>query len=96
MRAITAQIKEAFENQKPRKIGNTATDGQTVWLHGNAIVRRDSDGTVLATLAGWNTPTTRERVNGITGLGFHQLNWGACIDSVPVSETEWFPVTLNN
>ena len=90
MRKVTEQIKQAFEQGKSKKVGNTETDGQTVWLHGNAIVKRDMSGLVFATLAGWNTPTTRERVNGITGMGFHQINFCACLDGQPVDDNAWF------
>tara|TARA_B110000495_G_C22650869_1_gene385839 strand:- start:214 stop:546 length:333 start_codon:yes stop_codon:yes gene_type:complete len=90
MRQVTQQIKQAFEQGTSLKVGNTRTDGQTVWLHGNAIVKRDISGLVFATLAGWNTPTTRERVNGITGMGFHQVNFCACLDGEPVNELDWF------
>lgn len=92
MRKVTKQIKEAFDNQKARKVGNTHTDGKTVWLHGNAIVKRDENGNVFATLAGWNTPTTRERVNGITGMGFHQHKHEPCLNGKPINSTDWFAV----
>ena len=59
MRKVTEQIKEAFERRQSKKVGNTRTDGMTVWLHGNPIVKRDADGLVRWSLAGWNTPTTR-------------------------------------
>ncbi|MBQ45637.1 MAG: hypothetical protein CMK37_08280 [Porticoccaceae bacterium] len=90
MRKVTQQIKEAFEQRKAKTIGNTRTDGESVWLHGNEIVRRDVSGLVFATLAGWNTPTTRERVNGITGLGFHQVNFEACLNGQPIDSSAWF------
>ena len=93
MRQVTEQIKRAFENGQPLKVGNTRTDGASVFLHGNEIVRRDASGLVFATLAGWNTPTTRERVNGITGMGFHQVGFVACIDGEPVCEDAWFVKT---
>ena len=83
MRTVTAQIKKAFDNGNAKKIGNTETDGDNVWLHGNKIIERRSDG-VYATLAGWNTPTTRERINGITGAGFHQLKGAACLNGTPL------------
>ena len=68
MRKVTQQIKEAFDAQKPRAVGNTMTDGQAVFLHGNKIIERRKYG-VYFTLAGWNTPTTRERINGILFAG---------------------------
>jgi hypothetical protein len=93
MRKVTERIKKAFENGKSLKIGNTRTDGESVFLHGNEIVRRDFSGLIFATLAGWNTPTTRERVNGITGIGFHQVGFNPCLDGQPISSTDWFVKT---
>ena len=90
MRKVTKQIKEAFEQGKVRKIGNTSTDGTSVFLHGNEIVRRDASGLVFATLAGWNTHTTRQPLNGITGMGFHQVGFVACLDNEPICEDDWF------
>jgi len=93
MRKVTEQIKQAFEQGTSRKVGNTETDGQTVWLHGNAIVKRDPSGLILATLAGWNTPTTRERVNGITGLGIHQSNFVPMLNGSEIDSFDWIAVT---
>jgi hypothetical protein len=89
MRKITSQIRQAFRNHEKKTIGNTRTDGQTVWLHNNAIVRRMPDGSVQASLAGWNTPTTRERVNGISGAGFYQKNFAAMLGSEEVDCNAW-------
>ncbi len=91
MRKVTRQIGTAFHNRTPKTVGNTTTDGETVFLHGNAIVKREG-GKVFATLAGWNTPTTRERVNGITGAGFHQKNFVAMRNDEPVDEFAWYEV----
>ena len=94
MRKVTEQIKKAFEQGESLKVGNTRTDGTSVFLHGNEIIRRDISGIVFATLAGWNTPTTRERVNGITGMSFHQVGFEACLDGQPISSTDWFVKTV--
>lgn len=64
MRKVTQKIADAFHNQQKLTVSNTTTDGQNVWLHGNKIIERRRDG-IWFTLAGWNTPTTRERVSGI-------------------------------
>ena len=79
MRKETAKIAAAFKAGKPAKAARTHTDGQSVWLHGNLIAQRRDDGFVMMTLAGWNSPTTRERLNGIAqvlGLSvrFYQKN----------------------
>jgi len=89
MRKVTQQIKEAFEQGKSLKVGNTRTNGTSVFLHGNEIVKRDPSGLVMATLAGWNTPTTRERVNGITGLGIHQKNFSPMLNGSEIDAFDW-------
>ena len=71
MRKVTKQIIAAWANHKALTIGNTHTDGQTIYLHGNAIAWRTSADRFATTLAGWNTVTTRERLNGI--LSFYGI-----------------------
>jgi len=93
MRKVTQQIKKAFEQGTSLKIGNTRTNGTSVFLHGNEIVKRDPSGLVMATLAGWNTPTTRERVNGITGLGIHQSNFVPMLNNQEIDSFDWISVT---
>ena len=93
MRKVTQQIKAAFEQGKSLKVGNTKTDGNSVWLHGNRIVMRQEDGRVWATLAGWNTPTTRERVNGITGIGFYQKDFEPMLKGEEIDPGAWFVVS---
>lgn len=64
-RMVTDAIAQAFLEGKKRRVANTSTDGQTIWLHNNAIARKSGDGSVEITLAGWPTATTRERLNGL-------------------------------
>ena len=90
MRKVTKQIKQAFEQGKSLKVGNTKTDGQTVWLHGNAIVKRDFDGLVRWSLAGWNSSTTRERVNGIANAGVHQVAFEPILNGQVINTSDWF------
>lgn len=91
MRKVTETIKRAFESKKAVTCGNTYTDGKAVYLHGNKIIERRANG-IFATLAGWNTPTTRERVNGITGAGFHQKNFEPLLNGEPVDANAWYKV----
>ncbi len=68
MRKITQQIANAFAQGNEMTLGNTATvhgeNGIAVKLHGNTIALKNDSGLYM-TLAGWNTTTTRERLNGI-------------------------------
>ena len=65
MRKEPAMIARALKAGKPAKAARTETDGRSVWLHGNKIAEVRKDGYVMLSLCGWNTPTTRERLNGI-------------------------------
>jgi len=73
MRKLTAEIKDAFEEGRKLTKSNTFTDGEAVWLHGNKIVKQVLGG-VKVSLAGWNTVTTRERINAFVPpyMGFVQ------------------------
>lgn len=70
MRQITRKIAEAFHNRQALKIDNTHTDGTSLWLLGNMIAQWGLRGLYIST-AGYNTPTTRERLNGLLGVGIN-------------------------
>lgn len=91
MNKITSEIAIAFNDGNYKSVGNTFTDGNSVYLHGNKIVERREDG-IYATLAGWNTSVTRERVNGITGAGFHQVNNEAYLNDEPCDSHAWYRI----
>lgn len=71
MRKITNEAIDAFIKGKPFKKRNTEVrkeeDAVILLLFNNEIAKIDSDGTWV-TDAGWNTNTTRERLNGIPGV----------------------------
>ena len=72
MKNVTKAVVAAFVAGKPRAIGSTTTDGTVLLLHGNRIAWKNPNGAIKATLAGWGTATTRERLNGLCvelGLG---------------------------
>jgi len=81
-----------------KSVGNTVTDGEVVLLHGNRIIERREDGSIWATLAGWPTPTTRERL-GIVG-DFYQSKQKQYYNGSQISDTEWVqvapPELINN
>jgi hypothetical protein len=93
MRKVTKQIKEAFEAGKYKTIGNTSSDSLGVTLHGNRIISRKKDGSILWTLSGWNTPTTRERLNGILGLGLCCKSFVCHLGSQEIDEMGWYTIS---
>ena len=82
MRKVTQQAVEAFESGRSFKSGNTQVrvlaqngGGSLVLLelHGNAIARHESwNGRTFITSAGWETRTTKERLNGLDGVSIFQ------------------------
>ena len=72
MRKISKLVGEAFATGKAfsRSSLNTHTDGMTVWLHFNPIIRYTDASKIHVeiSLAGWDTPTTRARISDIMSL----------------------------
>jgi hypothetical protein len=105
-RKIEDQMIAAIRAGKTFKSGNTEvrqpSDGATeVLLHGNSIIRYVPTQGWHWTLAGWNTATTRSRINAAV----RGLNWdiGVCQKAgaphavklgqvVPVADDEWVRV----
>ena len=70
MRKITEEAVRAFWNGKNLRKGNTevvsSNYGSQMFLHGNEIANLDKRFNVLLIdNCGWETPTTKERLNGI-------------------------------
>ena len=76
MRQITQKIVHAFNGRYALKIDNSRTDGHTLWLFDNRIAEWRSDGLWISN-AGWNSKTTKERLNGLSGVRIQQVrgNW---------------------
>lgn len=78
MRKITINAVSAFENFKEFKEGNTRvlvdsdSGFATMYLHGHAIAQHQPNGIKSVTHAGWPTMTTKERLNGISGVDVYQ------------------------
>lgn len=59
-------------------------------LHGNCIARRDpSTGKIEITTAGWNTVTTRARLNGLPGVRVHQHKFELYLAKLPAIAEPW-------
>lgn len=62
-RKESGRVVDAFLARKSIKGKRTHTDGKALYLHGNKIAWHGDDDSVHATMAGWGTVTTRERLN---------------------------------
>jgi len=74
MKRSLLRVGDAWVRMQPARDGNGRTDGRTVWLFGNPILRwipaqtwTDTRMPILS-LAGWDTATTRGWINGILRL----------------------------
>lgn len=78
MRSITEKAIQAFNNNVKFNSSNTSVrieDGKTnLYLHNNLIATK-SNGVLEITNAGWQTNTTKERLNGLPGVSISQKNW---------------------
>jgi hypothetical protein len=94
MRQITSKIAEAFHNRQALKIYNTMTDGTILWLNGNKIAQWEQDG-IWITTAGFNTQTTRERLNGLFGVGVNTSRGQLLLNGHPW-DGGWVNVNYHN
>lgn len=96
MRKVTSQIRDAWLAGRSKTVGNTTTDGSSVYLHGNEVIRLNGGGnSVQARLAGWNTPTTRERLKMVSENGsgrFTQRDFEPLLDGKPICDRTWYDV----
>ena len=97
-RAITEEACKAFESGYEFKKSNTEVDGNCegawyMWLHGKAIAQRDR-GKLYVRTAGWRTSTTKERLNGLSGVSVYQKNHEWYLNNeLWVNDSEWTEVS---
>jgi hypothetical protein len=61
-RKVSKEIAMAFLNGEKKKIANSSTDGNNLYLHGNKIAKIEG-GKLFVSTAGWGTPVTKDRLN---------------------------------
>lgn len=90
MRKVTSQAVAAFLASRTFKSANTTVElhGNVVSLrlHGNVIARGligNVENTLEISAAGWNSATTKDRLNGLPGVRIHQRNWQWFLNGVP-------------
>ena len=110
MRKISKLAARAFIEGRSFRMDNTEVvvhatilgKRKELRLHGNVIARQTSDQPLKITLAGWPTPTTRERLNTLlTETGKREGVWqhnhdqyyGTHEANRAISSTEWITVT---
>jgi hypothetical protein len=79
MRKITSDAVRAFRTKQPFKRGNTQVkvfdNSVGLFLHGNMIAEYASDGGLYINDGGWQSNTTKERLNGLPNVFVYQRNF---------------------
>ena len=91
-RQITFEACQAFESGRKFCKSNTlvTSDGK-MYLFGNKIAEY-VDGKLRVSLCGWNSNTTRERLNGLTGVSVCTRNYQPYLNGEPISSYATYEV----
>ena len=87
MRKITKESINAFYNRKPFKKSNMVVEngeGKTyLKLFGNVIATLDEVNELFITTAGWNSVTTRDRLNGLNEVRLGTKKGQLYLNNIP-------------
>jgi hypothetical protein len=76
---ITREAVKAFFVRENFRKGNTRVEvtdeGTKMFLHNNLIAKIDKNRVLSITNAGWQSNTTKERLNGLPGVRISQKNF---------------------
>ena len=79
MRKITADAIRAFRYRQTFKRGNTEVkvfdNSVALFLHGNIIAEYAADGGLYIRDGGWQSNTTKERLNGLPNVHIYQKDF---------------------
>ena len=78
---VSTTIADAWFRGEAKRLSNTETDGETIWLFGNAIAWWTGPDRFTITTAGYPTVTTKERLNALPGVQVHQHKGELYLDS---------------
>ena len=87
MRKITKESIKAFYNREPFKKSNMIVEnkeGKTyLKLFDNVIAKLDEFNELFITTADWNTRTTRDRLNGLSGVRLGTKKGQLYLNNIP-------------
>jgi len=93
MRKVTKEAINALFAGKSYSNDNTSVENGTVRLHNSSIIEIRHDGLYITT-AGWNTPTTKERLNGLNGVHINTVKHQLMLNGV-AWDGKWTKVNVN-
>lgn len=94
MRKVSREVISAFLAGKPKRNGNTTTDGKVLRLYGNTIADKSIAGSIYIYDGGVRSATTKERLNALLQLMKYE-NYKMMADCIFQKDYEWL-VRYNN
>jgi hypothetical protein len=92
MSKTAEKIHKAWQEGKTLKVNNTKTDGVSIYLFGNEIVKRQNRMIYIRT-AGYPTKTTKDRLNSLDNVHVYSKNGVVYLNGKVWSEHEnWIKV----
>ena len=82
MRVVTRRAIDALMEGRDMTLDNTKVRGDTLFLHDNPIIQVREDGVYIST-SGWNTVTTRDRLNGLPKVRVYSHKRQLHLNGVP-------------
>ena len=90
-RQIDFLAAQAFYSGRSWHLSTTRVAAGEMYLHGHKIARL-VDGVLYICLCGWNTLTTRARLNALDGVNLKQIKGKPYLNGEEISATEWVRV----
>lgn len=88
MRKVSREVISAFLAGKSKKVGNTYSSGNCLYLHGNQIAS-NTNGAIRIFDGGWSSNTTKERLNALLQLMKYE-SYEMIADCVFQKNFQWF------
>ena len=88
MRKVSREVISAFLAGKPKRNGNTTTDGKVLRLYGNTIADKSIAGSIYIYDGGVRSATTKERLNALLQLMKYE-NYEMVADCIFQKNYEW-------
>ena len=92
MRKITQNAVNAFMGRGKFASGNTYSDGQALFLHGNKIAEWINYDELWISTCGWPTSTTKERLGGLPGVQVNHSQGILYLNGLPW-DGQWIKVS---
>ena len=71
--------------------------GELTLSFGRDVVNaKFDDGQLYVNLCGWNTQTTKARLNALSGVSVHNVKGEPCLNGVPMPVNGWVKVPMES